>query len=356
MSRPVPDRSRVGRTSSDLVRLYLQDIGRFALLKADEELILARLVQRRQQLLARRQQREADDPRLSELKRLERLPSSGLDPQQRQRLQAARHHWAELEALSPARLQQELHQGQRARDRLIQTNLRLVVAVARKYQNRGLELLDLIQEGTIGLERAVENYDPTRGFRFSTYAYWWIRQGITRAIINQSRLIRLPSHIADKLNRLQKAEQTLRESLGRRPSLAELAEATGLDPANVRLILERQPKAVSLDRPVGHDLDSDLGDLIEDTHATPEQLLSRRELQRDLQHLLDDLSLREATVIRLRFGLDDDTTQTLAEIGAGLHLSRERVRQIESRALRKLRHPTRSNRVHDYLVALDREG
>ncbi len=356
MSRPVPGRSRVGRTSSDLVRLYLQDIGRFELLKADEELTLARLVQRRQQLLGQRQRREGDDPLLAELKDLERLTSTSLDPQQRQRLQASRYHWAALEGLSPARLQQELRQGQRARDRLIQTNLRLVVAVARKYQNRGLELLDLIQEGTIGLERAVENYDPTRGFRFSTYAYWWIRQGITRAIINQSRLIRLPSHIADKLNRLQKAEQTLQDTLGRRPSLAELAEATGLDPANVRLILERQPRAVSLDRPMGHDQESELGDLIEDTHATPEQLLSRRELQRELQDLLDDLSQREATVIRLRFGLGDDTPHTLAEIGEGLHLSRERVRQIESRALRKLRHPTRSNRVHDYLLALDRDG
>ena len=356
MSRAVSGRPRVGRTSSDLVRLYLQDIGRFELLRADEELTLARLVQRRQQLLSRRRQREADHPLLGELGRLERLPSAGLDHEQRQRLQEARKHWAELEGQTLTRLLQELHQGQRARDRLIQSNLRLVVAVARKYQNRGLELLDLIQEGTIGLERAVENYDPTRGFRFSTYAYWWIRQGITRAIIKQSRLIRLPSHIADKLSRLQKAEQTLRESLGRRPSLAELADCTGLDPANVRLILERQPKAVSLDQRVGRELESDLGDLIEDSHATPEQLLSRRELQRQLLQLLNDLSQREATVIRLRFGLGDDTPHTLAEIGADLQLSRERVRQIESRALRKLRHPARSNQVHDYLLALDREG
>ncbi|MFM8524967.1 MAG: sigma-70 family RNA polymerase sigma factor [Cyanobacteriota bacterium] len=355
MSRLVSGRSRGDRTSSDLVRLYLQDIGRFELLRADEELILARLVQRRQQLLLRRQQQD-DDPILKELHTLERLPAAALEATQRARLLEARAHWARLEGLTPARLLQELHQGQRARDRLIQANLRLVVAVARKYQNRGLELLDLIQEGTIGLERAVEHYDPTRGFRFSTYAYWWIRQGITRSIINQSRLIRLPSHIADKLNRLHRAEQSLRETLGRRPSLAELATATGLEEANVRLILERQPKAVSLDRPLGHDLENDLGDLIEDTHATPEQLLSRRELHRELQRLLGDLSQREATVIRRRFGLGDDTPHTLAEIGADLQLSRERVRQIESRALRKLRHPERSHRVHDYLLALDREG
>ena len=356
MSRPSAGRSRGDRASSDLVRLYLQDIGRFALLQADEELTLARLVQRRQQLLRQRRQREPEDPQLIELSRLERLPATALDQEQRQRLQTARRHWAQLEDLTPAQLQQDLHQGQRARDRLIQTNLRLVVAVARKYQNRGLELLDLIQEGTIGLERAVENYDPTRGFRFSTYAYWWIRQGITRAIINQSRLIRLPSHIADKLNRLQKAEHELSESLGRRPSLAELASATGMDPATVRLVLERQPKAVSLDRPVGHDLESELGDLIEDTQATPEQVLSRRELQQELQRLLDDLSQREATVIRRRFGLGEETPHTLAEIGAELQLSRERVRQIECQALRKLRHPERRHRIHDYLEALDRES
>jgi RNA polymerase nonessential primary-like sigma factor len=356
MSRPIPGRSRADQTSPDLVRLYLKDIGRFELLKPDEELILARQVQQRLQLLNRRRQRQGEDPQLADLTTLEQLPGQALNGEQRQRLQAIRTHWAGLEGLTPAQLLQALRQGQRARDRLIQANLRLVVAVARKYQRRGLELLDLIQEGTIGLERAVENYDPTRGFRFSTYAYWWIRQGITRAIINQSRLIRLPGHISDKLNRIQKAEESLRTSLGRRPSLAELAAATGLDQASVRLILERQPRAVSLDQRMGHEQENDLGDLIEDTHATPEQLLSRRELHQELQGLLNELSQREATVIRLRFGLEDDTPHTLADIGAGLHLSRERVRQIESRALRKLRLPERRCRVHDYLVALDREG
>lgn len=356
MSRPIPGRSRADHTSPDLVRLYLKDIGRFELLKPDEELILARQVQRRLQLLNRRHDRQGDDPLLAELTTLEQRGSPTLDGEQRQRLQTLRSHWAQVEGLSPPQLLEALRQGQRARDRLIQANLRLVVAVARKYQKRGLELLDLIQEGTIGLERAVENYDPTRGFRFSTYAYWWIRQGITRAIINQSRMIRLPGHISDKLTRIQKAEESLRASLGRRPSLAELATATGLDQASVRLILERQPRAVSLDQRMGHEQENDLGDLIEAPHATPEQLLSRRELHQELERLLNELSQREATVIRLRFGLEDDTPHTLADIGAGLHLSRERVRQIETRALRKLRLPERCCRVHDYLVALDREG
>ncbi|MEY3768838.1 MAG: hypothetical protein RLZZ11_1908 [Cyanobacteriota bacterium] len=353
MSRPVPGRSRVSRTSSDLVRLYLQDIGRFALLKADEELVLARLVQRRQQLLSRRQQRDSDDPLLSELKRLERLPSSGLDPQQRRQLQAARQHWAELEALSPTRLQQELHQGQRARDRLIQTNLRLVVAVARKYQNRGLELLDLIQEGTIGLERAVENYDPTRGFRFSTYAYWWIRQGITRAIATQSRTIRLPVHVTEKLNRIKKAQRQIASEHGRLASVADLARELGLSEDVVRLTLMRVPRSISLDTRVGRDQDTELGDLLEDSHATPEQQLTREQLHNDLEALLEELTAREAAVIRLRYGLEDDTPQTLSQIGEDLHLSRERVRQIESRALLKLRQPQRRCRVQDYMRSID---
>ena len=369
-----PERSGGRRASSDLVRLYLQDIGRVDLLSHEEELTLARLVQRREGLLRERQRLAADAPALAELIELEnarqRLASQlGHWPsvQQwaearqlavtvlRESLQRGHAAWAERSGLSVAEIKQALHQGRRARDRMIQANLRLVVAVAKKYQQRGMELLDLVQEGTLGLERAVEKYDPTRGFRFSTYAYWWIRQGITRAIATQSRTIRLPVHVTEKLNRIKKAQRQIASEHGRLASVADLARELGLSEEVVRLTLMRVPRSVSLDTRVGREQDTELGELLEDGHATPEQELTRAELHADLEALLDELTAREAAVIRLRFGLEDDTPQTLSQIGEDLKLSRERVRQIESRALLKLRQPQRRCRVHDYLHHLDRD-
>jgi len=309
-------------TTTDLVRQYLQEIGRVDLLTAEEELTLARLVQRRERLL----EQQGDG-----------------EPQR----------WADRCQLSPAELRLVLHKGRRAKERMIQANLRLVVAVAKKYLQRGMELLDLVQEGTLGLERAVERFDPTRGFRFSTYAYWWIRQGITRAIASQSRTIRLPVHITEKLNRIRRAQRLLTSRLGRSPTIDEVAVELDLTPAVVRITLERQPRPVSLDARVGRDQDTDLGDLLEDDHATPEQELAREQLHDDLEALLDELSLREATVLRQRFGLEDDTPRTLTEIGESLQLSRERVRQIESRALLKLRQPRHRSRIRDHLNSLE---
>jgi RNA polymerase nonessential primary-like sigma factor len=307
-------------TSTDPVRLYLQDIGRVDLLTQEQELTLARLVQRREQLL-REGDPDKDEPGKDELADKERRLT--------------------------------LHRGKRAKERMIQANLRLVVSVAKKYQRRGMDLLDLVQEGTLGLERAVERFDPTRGFRFSTYAYWWIRQGITRALASQSRTIRLPVHITEKLNRIKRAQRELSARLGRLPCVAEIAQELNLSEALIRETLLQLPKPVSLEARVGKEHDMQLGDLLEDGHSTPEQELAREQLHNDLEALLEDLSSREAEVIRQRFGLVDDTPRSLTEIGAAMQLSRERVRQIESRALLKLRQPQNRCRVKDYLGSLD---
>ena len=310
-------------TSTDPVRLYLQDIGRVDLLTQEQELTLARLVQRREQLL-----REGNPG--------ENEPGEG-----------------ELDEMAAKERRLTLHRGKRAKERMIQANLRLVVSVAKKYQRRGLDLLDLVQEGTLGLERAVERFDPTRGFRFSTYAYWWIRQGITRALASQSRTIRLPVHITEKLNRIKRAQRELSARLSRLPCVAEIAQELNLSEALIRETLLQLPKPVSLEARVGKEQDMQLGDLLEDGHDTPEQELAREQLHNEIEALLEDLSSREAEVIRQRFGLVDDTPRSLTEIGAAMHLSRERVRQIESRALLKLRQPQNRCRVKDYLGSLD---
>ncbi len=324
-------------SGTDPVRRYLQEIGRVDLLTQEEELSLARLVQKREQLLQRRSAEE----RSSHLGEQGQEAGPGLGA------------WAERCDLAAAELRRCLHQGRRAKERMLQANLRLVVAVAKKYQQRGLELLDLVQEGTLGLERAVERFDPTRGFRFSTYAYWWIRQGVTRAIACQSRTIRLPVHITEKLNRIRRAQRELTARLCRSPSVSELARELDLSEAAVRLTLQRQPRPVSLDVRVGRDQETQLGDLLEDGHATPEQTLAREQLHDDMEALLGELSSREALVLRQRYGLEDDTPRTLTEIGEHLHLSRERVRQIESRALLKLRQPCQRSRIRDYLTSPD---
>ena len=342
------------------------------LLTNEEEVTLARLVQRREALLQQQRELADSDPAIGELLRLEDLQrreanqhshwptkqewarAVGLSLQAlQQRIDAGYQAWGAEAELDSRELKLALRNGRRAKDHMIQANLRLVVAVAKKYQQRGMELLDLVQEGTLGLERAVEKYDPTRGFRFSTYAYWWIRQGITRAIATQSRTIRLPVHVTEKLNRIKKAQRQIASEHGRLASVADLSKELGLSEEVIRMTLMRVPRSVSLDTRVGRDMDTELGDLLEDGHATPEQALTKAQLHDDLEALLEELSGREAEVIRLRFGLENDTPQTLSQIGEDLHLSRERVRQIETRALLKLRQPQRRCRVHDYLLNID---
>ena len=365
-------RERRSSGTTDLLRLYLQDIGRVDLLTNEEEVTLARLVQRREALLLQQRELAESDAAIGELHRLEELQrreanqhshwptkqewarAAGLPlPELQQRIDLGYQAWAEQAQLEAKDLKLALRNGRRAKDHMIQANLRLVVAVAKKYQQRGMEILDLVQEGTLGLERAVEKFDPTRGFRFSTYAYWWIRQGITRAIATQSRTIRLPVHVTEKLNRIKKVQQEIATNEGRIASISDLSRALGISEETVRLTLMRVPRSVSLETRVGKDQDTQLGDLLEDSHATPEQTLTKNSLHSDLEALLSELTAREAEVIRRRFGLEDDTPLTLAEIGKTMGLSRERVRQIETRALLKLRQPQRRSKVRDYILGLE---
>ena len=360
------------RRTTDLVRLYLQEIGRVQLLERHEEVSEAQRVQCYMSLLQDLekaaqanggilatysnllQTRDRLTSRLGYRPSLERwaaaaeVPIADLKPN----LAAGKRAWAELSKLTVAELETAITEGIRAKEHMIKANLRLVVSVAKKYQNRGLELLDLIQEGTLGLERAVEKFDPTKGYRFSTYAYWWIGQGITRAIATQSRTIRLPVHITEKLNKIKKAQRKLSQEKGRTPTMEDIARELDMTVPQVREVLLKVPRSVSLETKVGKDRDTELGDLLETDSVSPEEMLMRESLRKDLHQLMADLTTREQDVIRMRLGLGDGTPYSLAEIGRALELSRERVRQIESKALQKLRQPKRRNRIRDYLEAL----
>lgn len=360
------------RRTTDLVRLYLQEIGRVNLLGRDEEVWEAQKVQRYIQLLELRetaaQQEEGPIQRYVELievrdritaqlghrPALERWAETAGVPvlELKPMLAAGKRQWAELAGMMLSELEQAIADGIKAKDHMIKANLRLVVSVAKKYQNRGLELLDLVQEGTLGLERAVDKFDPTKGYRFSTYAYWWIRQGITRAIATQSRTIRLPVHITEKLNKIKKAQRKIAQEKGRTPTVDDIAIELEATPAQIREVLLRVPRSVSLETKVGKEKDTELGDLLETDDVSPEDALMREALHRDLQQLLADLTSRERDVIQMRFGLGDGHPYSLSEIGRALDLSRERVRQIEAKALQKLRQPKRRSRIRDYLESL----
>ncbi|GFE69268.1 RNA polymerase sigma factor SigC [Chroococcus sp. FPU101] len=358
--------------TTDLVRLYLQDIGRVPLLKKDEEVQKAQQVQRHLDLVELRSSvSNATNPVLHKYNHLvevhdqlssqlghrpswERWASTvGLTSfELKTAVSEGKKCWAQLAELEISELDEIIALGIRAKEQMIKANLRLVVSVAKKYQNRGLELLDLIQEGTLGLERAVEKFDPTKGYRFSTYAYWWIRQGITRAIATQSRIIRIPVHITEKLNKIKKAQRKISQAKGRTATMEEVAKELEMTPPQVREILMRVPRSVSLEVKVGKEKDTELVELLETEEISPEETLVQEALQKDLKNLLSDLTTREQEVIQLRYGFKDGKSYSLADIGRVLELSRERVRQIETKALQKLRQPRRRNLVRDYFEAL----
>ena len=363
---------RASRTTTDLVRLYLQEIGRVPLLERDEEVSEAQKVQRHINIIEQRvQAAEAGNTTLQEFTKLvdvyERLVTQlshrpsikrwamavGIEISLlKEKVAEGKQAWAEVVGCDVKELDKIQKSGIRAKEHMIKANLRLVVSVAKKYQNRGLELLDLIQEGTLGLERAVEKFDPTKGYRFSTYAYWWIRQGITRAIATQSRTIRLPVHITEKLNKIKKAQRKISQEMGRTPKIEDLAKELDMTAPQIREVLLRVPRSVSLEIKVGKEKDTELGDLLETESASPEETLMRESLQKDLHYLLSELTSREREVIQMRFGFGGEKPFSLAEIGRCLELSRERVRQIEAKALQKLRQPRRRNLIRDYLESL----
>ena len=259
--------------------------------------------------------------------------------------------FALLTAAQEERLSRQIAEGSAsARQTMIEANLRLVVSIAKRYCNRGLPFSDLIQEGNIGLMKAVEKFDPNLGFKFSTYATWWIRQSITRALADQALLIRLPVHMKEALNKVRAASRDLTGSLGRKPTVDEIAQELEWDPRRVAYLLNLNTDTVSLDTPIGEDGDSFLGDFLsDDLSQSPESAAEESALRRDVHQVLESLTERERQVIELRFGLIDGRERTLEEVGALFHVTRERIRQIETKAIRRLRHPLHSRRLRGYI-------
>ena len=297
----------------DLVKLYLREAASVPLLTASEEVTLAMAIEQ-----AKAAEQQLDDP--------------------------------DFGTTSQVGLRMAMRKGQNARDLLIQSNLRLVVSVAKKYMNRGIALLDLIEEGNIGLMRAVEKFDYHRGFKFSTYATWWIRQGIQRAVADQARTIRLPVYIGEMINKVTRASNALQQRYGREPTRMEIAEYLGLDEGEVQEIMRVSQWPVSLETPLGEEEDVHLGDLIPDQHAiAPADAAHRQILREEMEDLLDQLDQRERRVLELRYGFQDGRERTLEEVGRVFGVTRERIRQIEAQALIRLRESTSVCRLKDYL-------
>ncbi len=306
----------VHESIDDPVRMYLREIGRVGLLKARDEVELATAIEASKEALFRFEIAKLADPALAVDRELQRT----------------------------------FELGEQARRRLTEANLRLVVSVAKKYIGRGLSLLDLIQEGNIGLLRAVEKFDYHKGYKFSTYATWWIRQAITRAIADQARTIRIPVHMVETINKLTRTSRRLLQELGRDPTPEEIGNELGISSEKVREIIKMAQEPVSLETPIGEEEDSHLGDFIpDDGTLAPSEAASHQMLKEQVEDVLASLTSRERRVLQLRFGLDDGRSRTLEEVGKDFGVTRERIRQIEAKALRKLRHPSRSKRLKDYL-------
>jgi len=310
-----------GSGSADSVRVYLKEIGRVPLLTGPDEVRLA--------------------------KRME----AGLVAVDELAVLNAEGNLESLDFATRRTLQRRVRDGDRARQQLIQANLRLVVSIAKRYVGRGMQLLDLVQEGNLGLMRAVQKFDHSKGFKFSTYATWWIRQAISRAIADQARTIRIPVHMVETINRVRRTQRDMLQKLEREPSIEELAIEVDLTIEKVREILQISLDPVSLEAPVGED-DSQLGDFLADEKADkPVDVAARSMLSNDVLEALDELNDREKEVVRMRFGLIDGRARTLEEVGRAFGVTRERIRQIESKTLAKLRHPQRSEKLRDYLDA-----
>lgn len=315
-----------GVYTEDSIRVYLQEIGRIRLLRPDEEIELAR--------------------KIADLLLLEELAAqfesdNGREPDTKE--------WAGLVEMPVIKFRRRLMLGRRAKEKMVQSNLRLVVSIAKKYMNRGLSFQDLIQEGSLGLIRAAEKFDHEKGYKFSTYATWWIRQAITRAIADQSRTIRLPVHLYETISRIKKTTKVLSQEFGRKPTEEEIAESMEMTIEKLRFIAKSAQLPISLETPIGKEEDSRLGDFIEADIENPEQDVAKNLLREDLEGVLATLSPRERDVLRLRYGLDDGRMKTLEEIGQIFDVTRERIRQIEAKALRKLRHPNRNGVLKEYI-------
>jgi len=309
------------RISGDSVRAYLRDIGRIPLLEHEEEILLGRKVQRLMEIL----QVEEDIGPISE------------------------EDLAKVLGISTKDLKRQVRDGKKAKDKMVMANLRLVVSVAKKYTKRNMELLDIIQEGSIGLVRGVEKFDPGRGYKFSTYAYWWIRQGITRAIAEKSRAIRLPIHVTENLNKLKKAQRELSQINGEIPNVFQLAEHLELTVDEIKDLMCKSRQPTSLEIKIGENRDTALIDLLEDETQLPDTLLEVQYIKEDIRTLINDLPDMQAAVISMRFGIGEDVMEpmSMTAIGQVLNMSRDRVRTLEQKALKGLR--LESNTLGEYL-------